>query len=135
MPKQYIIANIKIPIEILENGSTNPFMERCAIELEKCEILPPENKNNNSLFIEKLTEFINKNTNHNQNNKPENTPTNDIISNLFVNKDEIKSRSKTRSLVTTFKNYPTKKINRFTVKNKSKNEMDVDSIEYKEVQG
>lgn len=132
MSKQYIIANIKIPIEILENGSTNPFMERCAIELEKCETLPPENKNNNSLFIEKLTEFINKNTNH---NKSENIPTNDIISNLFVNKNEIKSRSKTRSLVTTFKNYPTKKINRFTLKNKSKNEMDVDLIEYSEVQG
>ena len=132
MSKQYIIANIKIPIEILENGSTHPFMERCTIELEKCEILPPENKSNNSLFIEKLTEFINKNTNH---TKSETAPTNDIISNLFVNKNEIKSRSKNRSLVTTFKNYPTKKINRFTVKNKSKNEMDVGSIEYSEVLG
>lgn len=132
MSKQYVIANIKIPIEILENGSTNPFMERCSIELEKCQILPPENKNNNSLFIEKLTEFINKNTNH---NKSENTQTNNIISNLFVDKNEIKSRSKPRSLITTFKNYPTKKINRFTMKNKSKNEMDVDLIEYSEVQG
>ena len=135
MSKKYIIANIKIPIEILENGTTNPLMERCEIGIDNCETLPPENKNNNNLFIEKLNEFINKTTYNTQHNTIENKKV-DIFHNIFVHKDEIKPHTKSHSLVTTFKNYPTKKINRFTVKNKNpKKEMVVDSIEYKEVQG
>jgi hypothetical protein len=55
----YIIANIKMPIEIKKDGSTVPMINRTEIEFTKSNELPPEKENPNAFVIEKLSCFLN----------------------------------------------------------------------------
>ena len=55
----YIIANIKMPLQIKEDGSTVPMVNRTEIEFTKSNELPPEKENPNAFVIEKLSYFLN----------------------------------------------------------------------------
>ena len=134
-----VLACIKIPIEISEDGSTNPMIDRSEIEFSKCDKLPPKKNDPNSFVIEKLSSFL---TAQKRNNKTQNeinveqsnqketsTPSNfsfsekitdtekEQIVKLFVTKDEIKNVNKKRGQTVTFKNNIKLKKNRtFTEK-------------------
>jgi hypothetical protein len=54
----YIIATIKIPIEIKKDGSTVPMINRTEIEFTKSNELPPEKENPNAFVIKKLSCFL-----------------------------------------------------------------------------
>jgi hypothetical protein len=56
---KYVIANIKIPIEILPNNTTNPLINRSEIEFSNCDELPPEQSDQNAIIIQKLSQFLN----------------------------------------------------------------------------
>lgn len=57
---KYIIANIKVPIEINKDIKTGfkTYMERASIDFTKCDVLPPEKGVNNSQFLSNLTSFL-----------------------------------------------------------------------------
>ena len=59
--KKYVIAVIRLPIEILENGTTRTLEKRSAVEFEKCSELPPEKDDNSNQIVSKLSEFIDNN--------------------------------------------------------------------------
>ena len=59
--KKYVIAVIRLPIEILENGTTRTLEKRSTVEFEKCNELPPEKDDNSNQIISKLSEFIDNN--------------------------------------------------------------------------
>jgi len=59
MQTKYIYANIKIPIEIKEDGKIEPLREYIDIEFSKCEELPEKKKTEiHSLFIQQNLENI-----------------------------------------------------------------------------
>ena len=60
MTKKYIMAHIKIPIEILENGEQISHMNRTVIEFSACNELPPEQDIENIDFTEALQQLLNK---------------------------------------------------------------------------
>jgi len=43
---QYVMANIKIPIQIDTKGKTTPLMEYISIAIEKCDALPRKSVEN-----------------------------------------------------------------------------------------
>lgn len=95
--KKYIIANIKIPIEILENNEIIYMNEYAQINFEECDKLP--DKQNLKIDIQSILDINDKK----------------IIPNLSVLKNEIQKNQK-RSLNNSFKN---KKLyaSRFSRKN------------------
>ena len=135
----FVLACIKIPIEIREDGSTNPMVDRSEIEFSKCDELPPKKNDPNAFVIEKLSSFLtaqksnneahNKISTEESNQKVISTPSNfsfsekitdtekEQIVKLFVTKDEINNVNKKRGQTVTFKNNIKIKKNRtFTEK-------------------
>lgn len=118
MDKQYIIANIKIPIEIKNDGSLEPILDRKFIEYNKCDNLPPINTEN-STIIGGLIEFLK----HNKleiNKEPtaniEEQMKKDLM--LFITKEELAnhtSSSSTKNNSQSFKRRPNNS-RRFTSK-------------------
>lgn len=117
-----------MPIEIKEDGSTVPMVNRTEIEFTKSNELPPEKENPNAFVIEKLSCFLNlqkqekeKQQEKEQQKKEEEEQQEEQINTsisfsnqftkvekeqivkLFVNKDEIKNNHKKRGQTTTFK--------------------------------
>jgi hypothetical protein len=134
MSFEYIIANIKIPIQLFENGVTSAITERIHVEIEKCDELPEIQDNYNKAFVEKLSSFLHKlptphlkNENENENKSVIAKPTITESTNrepifpppprIFITKDEIKSYSKKQSSAVSFKNNRHKKAKRMTLKN------------------
>lgn len=56
---KYILANIRIPIEINDTGNTKPLLSRSSIEIFKCTELPPENPNYSKDIANKISSFLN----------------------------------------------------------------------------
>ena len=127
MSFEYIIANIKIPIQVFENGVTSAITERIHIEIEKCDELPEIQENYNKAFVEKLSSFLHKLPTHvksENDNDNENKPTiakstiaGPPTHRIFITKDEIQSYSKKQSSAVSFKNNRHKKAKRMTLKN------------------
>jgi hypothetical protein len=59
MTHKYVIANIKIPIEITENGEQISHMDRSSIEITPCDELPPEQNIDDIDFTEMIQQLIN----------------------------------------------------------------------------
>ena len=59
MTKKYIMAHIKIPIEILEDGQQISHMNRTIIDFDACNELPPEQDIDNIDFTEALQQLLN----------------------------------------------------------------------------
>jgi hypothetical protein len=60
---KYIIANIQIPLEINEDGSLKPYLEKQTIDFEICEKLPENNKENHTDLKSSFIAFIKNNRN------------------------------------------------------------------------
>jgi hypothetical protein len=61
MSKKLLYANIKIPVEILADGSINPFKEYIDVEFTECHSLPEVKKNVDYSFVmNKLAFFMKK---------------------------------------------------------------------------
>ena len=59
MIKKYIIANVRMPLEILEDGTVLNLKERVQIELEYCKELPPiQNNLSDIMDINYIKRFI-----------------------------------------------------------------------------
>jgi len=68
MEKKYIMAQINIPIEVLSNGQTQPYIRCAQIEFLPCDKLPPEHENPNQFIMEKMSAWLG-GDNKNNNNK------------------------------------------------------------------
>jgi hypothetical protein len=89
MNKQYIIANIKIPVEIKKDGTLQPELERKTIEYEICQNLPPINTEN-STIIGGLIDFLKHNkieVSQELEEKTQEQIKNDLM--LFITKEEL----------------------------------------------
>ena len=124
MSKKYIIAIVRMPVEILEDGTTINLNDRVNIELEYCKELPPIQENIHAVMdINNIKRFIEKEESLLQTRTTDttellettiNTPSNDVK--LLVHPTEIKP-PKNKYCNNTFKNKQVKKMNRHSVKN------------------
>jgi hypothetical protein len=127
----YVTAILKIPIEIVDD-KPNLLTNYTEVEFEKCEKLPSETNNPNSMIMEKLQLFLDQQC-YQLESKPK-PQTEDIINQenekkdissqifenleLFVNKSEIHPTTK-RSKNTSFKNNSNiKNTKKFTLKSR-----------------
>ena len=120
MNDRYVMANIKMPIKVNADGTTEPLAEYMSFQLEECE-KPPENlkpRNVQSDFIENINRLFNihqdeKNSSIIEPHKKESP----IV--LTVTKEEINKRpKKSAAHNTSFKNIHNAR-SRHTVKNYS----------------
>jgi hypothetical protein len=132
----YVMANIRIPIEVLENGEYHLHSDRIFMEFEKCEILPPISNNGN--ILEKIKNILNTKNNDrreeekedNKNEVTEEQENNDLYSevtenpeknseeekkDLMIYPSEILKRPKPRQNIT-FRKYSSRESNRSTRK-------------------
>ena len=119
MSKKYIIAIVRMPVEILEDGTTTNLNDRVNIELEYCKELPPiqenmsevMNINNIKLFIEKQELSC---QNKIENDIKDDDEKKDVK--LWIHPNEIKP-STNKYCNTTIKNIKPNKMKRYSVKN------------------
>ena len=121
MNDRYVMANIKMPIKVNADGSTEPLPEYISFELEKCD-KPSENvksKNVQSEFIENINRLFNIHQNDEQSNPVIEPAKEESPIVLTVTKEEINNRPKKSSVHnTTFKNIHNPR-SRHTMKNYS----------------
>ena len=108
MSKKYVIANIRLPVEMLEDGTMKTHTDRADIQFETCDELPPINQTQNMTAFANLQDILTKGTEKGtgqglekveQESEPE--LTNQLK--LIINKDEL-TKEKKRSMSTTFRN-------------------------------
>jgi hypothetical protein len=126
-PKKYVMANIKIPIEVKENNKCEPYMDLLNMEITPLDALPEQItdpvlkdqlKNNLYIFLSKMfpehpvttTEPVEPDSVK----KPEETPTLEKEIQLYVEKEEMKKLKKPMN--TTFKTYNKKSCKKYTAK-------------------
>ena len=124
-----------LPNILISTSILSPLINRSEIEFTNCDILPPEVDNPNSIIVEKLLSFINKNENvgEEQNKEINNSP--NEKQNIFIKLEEIKNKSRERSKTTTFKNFSKKnKSHKYTSKNRNIfiEDEDVDEVQSQE---
>jgi len=90
MTHRYVIANIKIPIEITENGEQISHMGRSSIEITPCDELPPEQDIDDMDFTELIQQLIN--------NEDRQTVTINKWNESTVSKDKLKKKVKSKNL-------------------------------------
>lgn len=128
---KYILLNIKIPIEILENENI-PHMNNIAIDFTTCDVLPPE-QNIDNLDIESIIQnCVNIMSDSNNINEPNNSDDNVAISktiflphnidnviydwnNTFIQKNSIYKKKQSKNI--TFHKKNKLKSHNFSVKN------------------
>jgi hypothetical protein len=119
MSKKYIIANIRMPIELLEDGTITSLKDHAHIELESCKELPPIQENMSEVMnINNIKLFIEKQELSCQ-NKIENDIKDDDEKKevkLWIHPNEIKP-STNKYCNTTIKNIKPNKMKRYSVKN------------------
>lgn len=119
MSKKYIIANIRMPIEILEDGTITSLKDHAHIELEYCKKVPPIQENMSDIMnINNIKQFIEK-----EELSYETKIENDIKNEsdvkevkLWIHPNEIKP-STNKYCNTTIKNIKPNKMKRYSVKN------------------
>jgi len=132
-PKKYVMANIKIPIEVKENNKCEPYMDLLNMEITELDALPEpitdtilkdQLKNSLYIFLSKMfpeppvatseedTEPVKEPV-----KEPEekSTPTLEKEIQLYVEKEELKKLKKPMN--TTFKTYNKKSCKKYTLKN------------------
>ena len=140
---KYVMAIIKIPVEIFSNGHTVTYDDKTEMDFQEIDRLPDDNQNKSLNIFDKLFSNLNTQCNvikHNiENQDPpvieeENQMANaiqQILKNqIFVKKEEIKKKN--RKFNTTFKNKKSK-TQRITQKVystlNSDNDQDVDLVQ------
>jgi hypothetical protein len=133
IPKKYVMANIKIPIEVKENNKCEPYMDLLNMEITELDALPEpitdpilkdQLKNNLYIFLSKMfpescvttTEPIQEPV-----QEPEDKSTTPLEKEiqLYVEKEELKKLKK--PLNSTFKTYNKKSCKKYTLKNYDSN--------------
>jgi hypothetical protein len=135
IPKKYVMANIKIPIEVKENNKCEPYMDLLNMEITSLDDLPEQItdpvlkdqlKNNLYIFLSKMFPEPPVTTSeqdlepehhtlydHESQDKP--TPILEKEIQLYVEKEELKKLKKPMN--TTFKTYNKKSCKKYTLKN------------------
>lgn len=108
MYKKYVMANIQIPIEILEDNSLSPLSEYMTIEINKCDALPEKKDTHCPSLLEKINALFTTTT-----EKPSTTDEEISISLNDISTKKTKPRNNT-----SFKNMPSSK-SRYTLKHRS----------------
>jgi hypothetical protein len=133
MSKKYVIANIRLPVEMLEDGTMKTHTDRADIQFETCYELPPINKTQNMTAFSNLQDILTKGTEKGMEEKEqmeekgmeekeqmesqtierrtelktdEKNNGQELINTmkLIINKDELTKEKKQRSMSTTFRN-------------------------------
>jgi hypothetical protein len=113
MNERYVMANIKLPIRIHSNGSTEPLTDYISFLLEPCDKLPDNISPSNvqTEFIENLKRLL-----------PPSEPVDKVVDRpnaLIITPQELHARpAKSSSHNTSFKNKRASYM-RYTVKNRS----------------
>ena len=130
-PKKYVMANIKIPIEVKENNKCEPYMDLLNMEITDLDSLPEpitdtvlkdQLKNNLYIFLSKMfpespvSEPVSEPVSQSESEPTvhEETPTLEKGIQLYVEKEEIKKLKKPMN--TTFKTYNKKSCKKYTAK-------------------
>jgi len=122
MNERYVMANIKMPIKINRDGTTEPLAEYISFELEQCNKPSANLKSRNvqSEFIQSINRLFNQ---PNETESTIDTPQNiekELSFALTITKEEIKRPpKKSAGHNTTFKNLHHNARTRHTVKNYS----------------
>jgi hypothetical protein len=127
LQKKYVMANIKIPIEVKDNNKCETYMDLLNMEITPLDNLPEpmtdaalkeQLKKNLYIFLSKMfPEHKPDQSEHVNNSKPEISIEKEIQ--LYVEKEDIKKLKK--PLNTTFKTYNKKSCKKYTVKNYDNN--------------
>jgi hypothetical protein len=128
VPKKYVMANIKIPIEVKENNKCEPYMDLLNMEITELDCLPEpitdtvlkdQLKNNLYIFLSKMFPDP---------PKPVDIPSSQVEEpnlvlekgiQLYVERDQIKKLKK--PINSTFKTYNKKSCKKYTSKNYESN--------------
>jgi len=126
--KKYVIANIKIPIEIMEDGSIEPQKEYIDIEFSECEQLPKKQEcdvnhtfvmNNLSMFLQTPTLCRGSGSHQNTKKDIEIEPIKEKEGyRMIILKEDIKPRTSAPKINTSFKQN-TQYKHRHTIKHHS----------------
>ena len=100
---KYILANIKIPVQINDDGTITSLMTRSVVYIEHCTELPSENKEYSKEFSNKINDFLKNNKNEEINvieklSTPQDTE-------LYIKKEELIQPHRERSHNISFKKY------------------------------
>ena len=109
----YLMANIKLPIEVDKDGTINPMIDHISIDINNCETLP--DKVDISII---KTEFLEKIKNLLGFEQKQKHSPGEISDKLIISAEEIGKTQKSKSKNTTFKNYMSKKTYNTTNKNR-----------------
>ena len=126
---KYIIANIKLPIQIEDGKIIQTMSNNISIDFENCDKLPAISNNtiNYEIIKNKLYEHLSSDRAKIEKEGE--------IEKLFISMDELRNKTRSHRRNTSFKNKPNNR-NRFTSKNYSSNSnKDVDSSQQPMVQG
>ena len=124
MPKKYIYACIRLPMEVCPDGRYEPCNEYTEVSFEKCDKLPEKSSTGNYNLDAILSAFNRENPELEEDDEEEEAE----VPNIVLTKDEIKTNNKhKKNRTTTFKNR--KGIaNRYSTKNRKSIELDVGDI-------
>lgn len=106
---QIVMANIKLPIYVNNDGSLEPMTEYITIQIEECKELPEKNNENNKSLMDEIHNIL---SSVNKPPEPEPEP------NIMISIEEIleKRQKKTRNNLSLKKN--SKNIHKYTMKNR-----------------
>lgn len=117
MPKKYIYACIRLPMEVCPDGRYEPCNEYTEVSFEKCDKLPEKSSTGNYNLDAILSAF----------NRENPDPEEEEVPNIVLTKDEIKTNKHKQNRTTTFKNRKGM-ANRYSTKNRKSIELDVGDI-------
>lgn len=132
--KKYVIANMRIPIEIKKGNNHEILTDYMAVTIEKCEVLPEKTiaDVNNFSLLNQINEILNSTEEDNLvmetesatviNNTIEEKESpiieTEFVHKMFVSKSDLEKKSGNRSRNnTSFKN-KTRNLNRYSIKNR-----------------
>lgn len=118
--KKYLIANIKIPIEVKANGSIEPLKDYIDIEFSKCSELPKKQDTqvNYAFVMNNIKNLLSEETEEKiPDEKEQEVPEEKEEQKIMVLKSEIKNKVLKNNFNTSFKVKP-KSISRYSIKNR-----------------
>lgn len=121
--KRYLIANIKIPIEVKENGSIEPLKDYIDIEFSKCSALPKKQDSqvNYAFVMNNIKNLLSEETEEKVPDEKEKEALEEKEEQkreeIMVLKSEIKNKVLKNNFNTSFKVKP-KPIHKYSLKNR-----------------
>lgn len=104
----YVIANIRIPIKVNEDGTTTSLTNHSIISIEPCDELPPENGNQLLMIQESVKKYMQ--------HKQQDGKNKEVQEKEEPEKEQHQSYPKKIGRNTTFKNYSSNNAHRLTMK-------------------